>query len=48
MAIGQVSLNEDTMKKYSISEKQIKDKILDLKVNNKYFFKKVYSKSDLK
>lgn len=47
MTISQISLDKETMLQYSISEKQIMDRILEIKVKNKTFFKKVYTKSDL-
>ena len=47
MTIAQISLNHDTLKKYSITEEQIINKILSIKVNQKPFFKGIY-KTDLK
>ncbi len=48
MSIAQISLNHEIMKHYNISEKQVVEKILKIKVNNKNFFKNVYTKTDLK
>ena len=47
MTIAQISLNYETMQKYNITETQIINRILNIQVNKKPFFKKVYSKSDL-
>ncbi len=48
MTIAQISLNHETLKKYSITEEQIANKIMSIQVNHKPFFKKVFTKSDLK
>lgn len=48
MAIAQISLNHDVMKKYSITEDMIIKKILSIQVNGKPFFKTVHTKSEIK
>jgi hypothetical protein len=48
MTIAQISLNHEVLKKYSITERQIADKIMSIEVNHKPFFKKVFTKTDLK
>lgn len=48
MTIAQISLNHEVLKKYAITEKQIIDKIMSIEVNHKPFFKKVFTKTDLK
>ncbi len=48
MTIAQISLNHEVLKKNSITKEQIVDKIMSIKVNHKPFFKKVFTKADLK
>ena len=47
MTVGQISLNHDLMKETGITEDQIKDKILKIKVNGKNFFKNVIFRKDI-
>lgn len=47
MTIGQVSLNRELQTKYNISTKQIINKIMDIRVDNKKFFKKVYTREEI-
>ncbi len=47
MTVGQVSLNRELMQKYNISLKLIKEKILNMKVEGKPFFKDVILKEEL-
>jgi hypothetical protein len=47
MSVAQIALDKNVMKEYGISEKQVIDKIKGIKVNNKYFFKKVLSRQDV-
>lgn len=47
MTEGQISLNQELMKENSITEKDIRAKLLSIKVNDKPFFKDVLYKKDL-
>ncbi len=47
MTVGQISLDREIMKKYSITEENIIQKIKSIRVENKNFFKNVYTKKDL-
>ncbi|MCE9499046.1 MAG: alkaline phosphatase family protein [Leptospira sp.] len=47
MTVGQISLNQEIMKKYNVTEEQIIQKILNIKVGNVPFFEKVIRRSDL-
>ncbi len=47
MTVAQISLDKEVMKEFNISEEKIKEKILSIKVDNKLFFKKLYTKKDL-
>ena len=48
LTVGQISLNHGSLKTHNISEKQVKDKILGIRVNGRPFFKQVLSANDIK